>query len=62
MYKLVFTETYKKKEVKFLKKHKDKLSIYKKTLKLLINDPSYPSLRLHKLKGNLKDYYSVSIY
>jgi len=61
MYKLVFSENYKKKEIKFLKKHKDLFEKYIKTLNMLRNDPSYPSLRLHKLKGSLKDYYSVSI-
>ncbi|MBK8349388.1 MAG: type II toxin-antitoxin system RelE/ParE family toxin [Saprospiraceae bacterium] len=30
-------------------------------MKLLGADPSHPSLRLHKLKGNLSDLYSVSL-
>jgi len=61
MYKLNFTKDYKKKELKFLKKHKHLFSQYSKTLKFLREDPFYPSIRLHKLKGNLKEYYSVSI-
>ena len=61
MYKLIFTESYQKKEKVFFKKHPDLKQRYKKTLKLLMENPYHPSLRLHKLKGNLKDYYSVSI-
>ena len=33
----------------------------KKTLKILENDPHHPSLRLHRLKGKLKDLHSISI-
>ncbi len=61
MYKLIFTESYQKKEKAFFKKHPDLKQRYKKTLKLLMENPYHPSLRLHKLKGNLKDYYLVSI-
>jgi len=61
MFKLVFTETYLKKEKIFLKKHKDLIPRYKKILKLLELNPCHPSLRLHKLKGKFKDKYSVSI-
>ncbi|MBK9257075.1 MAG: type II toxin-antitoxin system RelE/ParE family toxin [Saprospiraceae bacterium] len=31
------------------------------TLLLLQTNPSHPSLRLHKLKGNLSDLHSVSL-
>ncbi len=34
---------------------------YEKTLKILENDPHHPSLRLHRLKGKLKDLHSISI-
>ncbi|WP_456393421.1 type II toxin-antitoxin system RelE/ParE family toxin [Persephonella sp.] len=61
MYKLVFTQTYLKKEEKFLKKHKDLISRYKKVLRLLELNPYHPSLRLHKLKGKFANKYSVSI-
>ncbi len=61
MYQLVYSQEYIKKEIKFLKKHKDLFEKYSKTLKLLKKDPFYPSLRLHKLKGSLKEYYSISI-
>lgn len=32
-----------------------------KTIKILRNDPFHPSLRLHKLSGNFKDYWSISV-
>ena len=61
MYKLIETKTYKKRVRKFLKKHPDLKEKYKKTLKTLMVDPFYPSLKLHKLQGDLGNYYSVSI-
>jgi len=32
-----------------------------KTVKLFKNDPFHPSLRLHRLSGKLKNYWSISI-
>jgi addiction module RelE/StbE family toxin len=61
MYQLIFTNTYLKREGKFLKKHPDLIPRYKKILRLLELNPQHPSLRLHKLKGKFKDKYSVSI-
>ncbi|MDD5359137.1 MAG: type II toxin-antitoxin system mRNA interferase toxin, RelE/StbE family [Sulfurovaceae bacterium] len=60
-YKIVQTDAYRKKLVKFFKKHSDLLGQYAKTIKLLELDPFHPSLRLHKLQGKLGEYYSVSI-
>jgi mRNA-degrading endonuclease YafQ of YafQ-DinJ toxin-antitoxin module len=61
MFKIILSESYKKEEKKFLKKHPDLKEKYKKTLKTLMVDPFYPSLKLHKLQGDLGNYYSVSI-
>jgi mRNA-degrading endonuclease YafQ of YafQ-DinJ toxin-antitoxin module len=61
VYKLLFPESYTKKEIDFLKKHPEIIERYKKVLKLLEQDINYPSLRLHKHNGNLKDCYSISI-
>lgn len=61
MAKIILSEKYKKRAVKFLKLHPTLLKKYKKTLLQLEIDPYHPSLRLHKLKGNLQEYYSVSI-
>ena len=61
MIKLLSTLTYEKKLEKFKKKHPNLKNQYEKTLLTLTIDPYHPSLRLHKLKGKLQDYYSVSI-
>jgi len=60
-YKIVISDAYKKRVTKFLKKHPDMLKRYAKAIAILEVDPFHPSLRLHKLKGNLHEYYSVSI-
>ena len=60
-YNLIYTNSYIKRASKFVKQHPDLISQYKKTLKLLEIEPSHPSLRLHPLKGKLKDLHSVSI-
>ena len=61
MYKLIETKTYIKKLKKFLKKHPNMLKKYEKTIYLLESNPYHPSLRFHKLQGNLEEFYSVSI-
>ena len=60
-YKIIITNGYFKKLKKFIKKHPDVLVRYEKIIKLLELDPYHPSLRLHQLKGDLKEYQSVSI-
>jgi len=60
-YTLIYTNSYIKRASKFVKKHPDLVSQYEKTLKLLEIDPTHPSLRLHPLKGQLKELHSVSI-
>jgi len=60
-YKIIVSDTYKKRIRKFLKKHPDMFNRYEKALTILEVNPFHPSLRLHKLKGNLNEYFSVSI-
>ena len=60
-YRLIFTESYLKREKRFLKRHPELVDRYKKVLKLLELNPNHSSLRLHKLKGKLAGKYSVSI-
>ncbi len=60
-YRLIYTPSYNKCAIKFLKKHPELIGQYEKTLKLLELDPFHPSLRLHQLKGKLKDLSAVSI-
>jgi len=61
MTEIIYTDSYTKRAIKFIKKHPDILSQYEKTLKLLEINPHHPSLRLHKLQGKLSELYSVSI-
>jgi len=61
MYKIKYTKSYEKRVIKFLKKHKDIYPQYKKTIEMLEENPYHPSLRLHKLKGELSKFFSVSI-
>jgi len=60
-YEIRFTESYTKRAAKFFKKHPELKERYAKTLYLLQDNPFHPSLRLHKLKGSLAEYHSVSI-
>ena len=60
-YKVRFTKPYLRKEARFLKKHPVIIRKYEKTIALMEANPHHPSLRLHKLKGSLQEYYSVSI-
>ena len=60
-YKITRTDKYLKKLIRFLKKHPDLTNRYFKTIKLLDNNPHHSSLRLHKLKGTLKEYHSISL-
>ncbi len=60
-YKLVFPESYIKRARKFLKKHPEIHSQYRKTLELLQLNPYHPALKLHHLQGRLSGLSSVSI-
>lgn len=60
-YKLIFTESYTRRAIKFIRRHPELKTQYRHTLELLEMDPSHPSLRLHKLTGALSDLHSVSI-
>jgi len=60
-YEIEYTQRYEKRLFKFLKKHKDVVSKYKKTLLILEANPFHPSLRLHQLHGKLQGLYSISI-
>ena len=61
MIEIVFSNYYKKKSIVFFQKHPDLLKRYKKTILLLRENPFHPSLRLHKLKGELSEFYSISL-
>lgn len=61
MPKIVSTKYYEKRLHQFKIKHPELRRTYIKTIKLLETNPYHPSLRLHKLKGNLSDFHSVSL-
>jgi len=61
MIKIITTTTYKKNLRKFKKNHPELKSQYAKTLITLQLNPNHPALRLHKLKGKLQEYCSISI-
>jgi len=60
-YEIIFTESYTRRAIKFLRKHPKVRTQYHKTLELLELNPHHPSLRLHKLGGRLSELHSVSI-
>lgn len=60
-YKLVFTDDYTRRALRFLKRHPELKAQYGKTLGLLEMNPHHPSLRLHALQGKLQGLHSVSI-
>jgi mRNA-degrading endonuclease YafQ of YafQ-DinJ toxin-antitoxin module len=61
MPEILYTEGYRRRAARFLKRHPELAGQYAKTLHLLEIDPGHPSLRLHKLSGKLDGLYSVSI-
>ncbi|MEA1919123.1 MAG: type II toxin-antitoxin system mRNA interferase toxin, RelE/StbE family [Campylobacterota bacterium] len=61
MYEIKFADSYEKKAIKFFTKHKNIYHQYEKTIELLKNNPQHPSLRVHKLQGNMNQFLSVSI-
>ena len=61
MYEVIFTASYTKLAEKWIKQHPDLKNKYYKTLELLEINPHHDSLRLHKLKGTISEFYSISI-
>jgi mRNA-degrading endonuclease YafQ of YafQ-DinJ toxin-antitoxin module len=60
-YTLIFTASYERRALRWLKKHPDLRAQYLKTLLLLEANPHHPSLRLHALSGKHLGLHSVSI-
>ncbi|MGZ8222982.1 MAG: type II toxin-antitoxin system RelE/ParE family toxin [Methylobacter sp.] len=59
--KLIKDEHYQRKERKFFKKHSHLLDKYADVLARLKTDPFDPSLKMHKLKGELSEFYACSL-
>lgn len=60
-WQLLFTESYMRIELRFLRRHPDLRRQYGKALALLEANPHHPSLRLHALSGRQEGLHSVSI-
>jgi len=61
MFKFIYTFSYEEKAKKFLKKHPNKKSQYKKTLELLELNPYHPTLQSHQFTTSSYESCSVSI-
>ncbi len=61
MFEVIFTESYTKRAVKFFRKHPNLKERYTKVITVLKTNPFHPSLRIHKLSGKKREFYSVSL-
>jgi len=60
-YRLVWTTTFERTAVKFLKKHHELVETFEKTLMRLEDDPHDPKLRLHALQGQHAGKHAVRL-
>jgi mRNA-degrading endonuclease YafQ of YafQ-DinJ toxin-antitoxin module len=60
-WQLLFTESYMRAELKFLRRHPEVKRQYAKTLALLEINPHHPSLRLHALAGGHHGLHSIAM-
>lgn len=61
MKKITFSLSFQKKLRQLQKKDQKLFNKIKKQITLFKANPKHPSLHLHKLKGNLKNVWSISI-
>ena len=61
MREIIISKVFKKKLKKYIAKYPDRDAAIEYCLLLLSNDPDSTQLKLHKLKGEMKDLYSVRI-
>jgi len=61
MIELVWDTAFLKILKKWKKKHPELISKFEEKLTLFCEEPYHPSLKMHSLSGNLKDYSSLSI-
>jgi addiction module RelE/StbE family toxin len=59
--KLIKDENYQRKERKFFKKQPQLLDKYAEVLNKLKTNPFDPSLKTHKLKGELAEFHACSL-
>lgn len=61
MRKIDFSNPFKKSFKKVISKKPDAVFVLIQKLFLLSDDINHPSLKLHKLKGELSNYYAISV-
>lgn len=61
MYQVVRDERFVRVAKKFFKKHPELSDKFKEAICKLENDPFEPSLKLHRLKGNLEKFHAVRL-
>lgn len=61
MYTINQTELFERTAQKFFKKHRNLLEKFAEIIKKLESDPFSPSLKMHKLKGELSKYYACRL-
>ncbi|MEA2027646.1 MAG: type II toxin-antitoxin system mRNA interferase toxin, RelE/StbE family [Campylobacterota bacterium] len=61
MYEIATSDKFIKKSKKFFKKHPDLQTKFKSIIQQLTQDPFEPSLKTHKLKGNLQEFHACSL-
>jgi mRNA-degrading endonuclease YafQ of YafQ-DinJ toxin-antitoxin module len=58
---LVWTETFTRTALKFLRRHPNLAGLFEDVLRQLESDPHAPRLRLHRLGGRHRDKHAVSL-
>lgn len=61
MFEIIRDDKFIKTTKKFLKKHPNLVDKFKQTILKLENNPFEPSLKLHKLQGNLDKFHAVRL-
>jgi addiction module RelE/StbE family toxin len=61
MIKIVWDEPFLRILKKWKKKHPHLISKFENKLTLFCSKPFHPSLKTHRLSGNLKEYFALSI-
>ncbi|MBC8487374.1 MAG: type II toxin-antitoxin system mRNA interferase toxin, RelE/StbE family [Bacteroidetes bacterium] len=61
MIELIWDEAFIRIIKKWRKKHPDLIKIFEKRILIFIEDPYHPLLKTHRLSGNLKGYWAISI-
>ncbi|MFK5975270.1 MAG: type II toxin-antitoxin system mRNA interferase toxin, RelE/StbE family [Sulfurovum sp.] len=61
MYDIITSDKFRKKSKKFFKRHPNLKYKFKNIINQLSLNPFEPSLKTHKLKGNLKELYACSL-